>query len=553
MNEHSRRLLCAAGVSLALLGLYWVTTAGRIDIIDGQWRYEAAKNWLRSGEPSVRDPFLLSTHGELTDPRSGKGFAVYNAAPSITPMPLMLISRLLPGHTVERDQFAFSLAGPLLGALVGGLLILGYGMLGIGLRRSLLYTGIFCLATLWWPASLTVFDQNQHAALLFGAVLLAWHSGRRRSIGLASLAGVLGGLLLNYQESYGLLLPVLGAAVLASPAEGSPEDGATLRQPFTRAGLMRYAAFGLGCCVGLGLFLAYNDARLGSPLAAGRYGGPAAGRGLTWGDPLAGLLSLACSPGKGIFWFSPPLILALFGARKLFARAPVLAMTVAAVSAVHLLVIIQLAFFGGDWCWGPRYVVTLLPLWALALPFAARARRLRPLGVSLAVAGLAVQVMGISLDQHGFFYERNFPPQFWAADPWVYFKQSQLISRPTELYRVCTAGLPADVERFSAAPNSQATYCPFGPRRPEISRTWMRRYGVFFLPRPWPGWIWRVRPERRPVEPVPWLVLCISLLALGSAAVLRSLRSSLPLAVREGADGERWPALAHAGSYSDQG
>src|SRR5437588_11284901 len=102
-------------------------------------------------------------------------------------MHLMLLSRHLPGRRVGRDYFAFSLTGPLFGALLGALLVFGYGLLGIRLRESLLYTAIFCLATLWWPASVTVFDQNQHAALLFGAVLLAWVSGRRQSLHLAAL------------------------------------------------------------------------------------------------------------------------------------------------------------------------------------------------------------------------------------------------------------------------------------------------------------------------------------------------------------------------------
>src|SRR5216684_4587797 len=103
MGEQRNRLLCAGGVFLALLGIYLLTTPGRIDIIDGQWRYEVAKNWLERGEPVVADRWLLATLGQMPNPATGKAYSVYNAAPSVTPMPLMLLSRLLPGHNAERD------------------------------------------------------------------------------------------------------------------------------------------------------------------------------------------------------------------------------------------------------------------------------------------------------------------------------------------------------------------------------------------------------------------------------------------------------------------
>src|SRR6202035_4538437 len=144
MGEQRRRLICATGVFVALLGLYLLTAPGRIDIIDGQWRYEVARNWLDTGEPVVADRWLLATRGQMLNPGNGKSYSVYNAAPSVTPMPLMLLSRLLPGHNTERDHFAFSLTGPFFGALLGALLLLAYGLLGIRLPESLVYTAIFC-------------------------------------------------------------------------------------------------------------------------------------------------------------------------------------------------------------------------------------------------------------------------------------------------------------------------------------------------------------------------------------------------------------------------
>ncbi len=468
---------------------------------------------------------MLGTGEQIRNPRTGASYSVYNAAPSFTPMPFMLLSRWLPGHAVERDQFAFSLAGPFFGALLGALLFLAYGWLGIGRRASLIFTGIFCLATLWWPASTTVFDQNQHAVLLLAAVLLAWLSGRRRQVGLAGLAGLIGGLLINYQEMYALVLPAVGLAVLAAPEEGASGDAARPRKTVERTAVLRYLAFGLGCCVGLGCFLVFNEIRWDTPLLLTRYGGLGTARVPTWGNPLAGFLGLAVSPGKGLIWFSPPLLLAFLGARALCRRAPALAAAVAGVSIIHLLIVTHLTFYGGDWCWGPRYTVPLMPLWALAFPLATLPARPHRLLCPLAIAGLCSQLMGVSLDQHRFFYERNIAPDFWASQPWFYFHESQLAARPFEILESVRVGPPAGAAYFNCSPTGQFTYCPFGSGQPGQTRLWMRHFQIFYLPRPWWGWMYRVAPEQRPVNPTSFLLACAILLAAGAALVFKSLTS----------------------------
>jgi hypothetical protein len=524
--KQRRRMLCAAGVFLALLAVYLLSAPGRIDTVDGQWRYDVAQNWLSARGPVVTDPYLLASGEQTVNPATRRNYAMYNAAPSLTPLPLMLFGRLLPGHTTARDQFVFAVAGPCFGALLGALLFLAYGCFGLRLRPCLGYTALFCLTTLWWPASVTVFDQNQHALLLFGALLLAWQSGRTRSLLLAALAGLLGGLLLNYQEMYALLLPVAGLAVLALPPEGSTEIGETLlRLSPDRAAYFRYLAFGLGCSVGVGLFLAFNEIRCGVPLPLGRYAGhDYSSQVPAWGNALAGFLSLAISPGKGLFWFSPPLLLALTGARGLFRRAPVLALSVAGVSLIHLLVISHLTFFGGDRCWGPRYGIPLMPLWALAFPFAAaRVRRPRRLLFPLAAAGLLVQILGVSLEHQRFFYERNLPGLFWATAPWFYFHDSQLIARPFEVAQSLQNGPPREAIRFSPTP-APVTYCLYNPDDFRSGRQWIRQFQVFYLPRPWWGWMGHVPMERRPVDLSEMAAGCFVLLALGGALLASSLR-----------------------------
>jgi hypothetical protein len=535
MSESRRRGLCSVSVFLVLLGIYLLTNPGRIDSIDGQYRWEISKNWIDSGEPSVQDPRLYFWAHQ--DHNTGKWYSNYNAAASVTPMPLMAISRLLPGdREYERDRFAFALTGGFFGAALGAVLVIAFGMLGLGTSASVAWALVFGLTTLWWPASVTVLDQNQHTLVAFVSLLIAWQSGRRKSFRLAALGGLVGGLLFAYQENYALLLPMIALAVFASPDEAAPDREPSLRRPLEWSAFLRYLTYGLCSATGLLLFFGYNYLRYSALVRPNRYTyeSGTASAAITWGDPLAAVVSLLASPGKGVLFFSPPLILALFGARGLFKRAPVLLSAIIATSLVHVAVVSQLAFFSGDWCWGPRYLVILLPMWALTLPFAAqylpRPRFVVGLVVSL---GLLVQVMAITFDYHRFFFERNLDTFFYVNNQWVYFKESQLIARPFEIYATLHDGIPPEARYFAPTPDGKLTYTPSGAFPGLEPRVWMRYFAVWYAPWPWPLWIWMVDPADRPVNPWVVIVPCVALVAVGSTMLVRLTRRSLDSPIDE--------------------
>ena len=510
------RAISAVGVALFVLGVYLLTSAGRIDIIDGQIRYEVAANWLDHGEPTIRDRALAGT---LLAVRTARGtYGTYNAGPSVAAMPLMVLSRLVPGHTVERDRFAFSLTGPLFGAALAGVLVVAYGLLGLGPGAAVWWAGVTSFATLWWPGSVTVFHQNQQALFLLVGLVLAWQSGRRDSVALAAAAGVVAGTVFVYQEAYAVVLPFVGLAVLTPGQTRSSSPSRLVSRPAA----FRYAVFAATCAVGLAAFMAFNYWRFGTPLMPKRYDNPFA----VAANPLAGLLSLAVSPGKSVVLFSPPVLLAFIGARRFFARAPVLAVAVALVSVVHVLLVLQLPFFGGDWAWGPRYLLVLVPLWALAAPFTVPRLGRRLCGLLVAL-GLVVQVMGVSVDHQRFFLERDFLPYFWV-DQWVYFKHSQLGARVHELRELLTEGVPGGATRFSPTPGAQVTYTPAYAPKDRRPREWVRQFAVFYTLRPWAVWIWRLPPAGRPVDPWPLLGLCGALVAAGVAVTAVGLRRAPP-------------------------
>ena len=98
--------------------------------------------------------------------------------------------------------------------------------------------------------------------------------------------------------------------------------------------------------------------------------------GPVWsGDPMLALAALAISPGTGVFFYNPALLISLFGFRPWYRSDRVFSLAMAAAATVFVLFISLLAFYKGDPAWGPRY---LTPIFAVLWIFApAGSRRLR--------------------------------------------------------------------------------------------------------------------------------------------------------------------------------
>jgi len=80
---------------------------------------------------------------------------------------------------------------------------------------------------------------------------------------------------------------------------------------------------------------------------------------------LEGLFGQIMSPGKGVVWYCPLVILGVAGMRRFWRRSPSVAVAVAAGSLSLLLVTSKYYQWHGGGCWGPRFLVPILPLWVL--------------------------------------------------------------------------------------------------------------------------------------------------------------------------------------------
>jgi hypothetical protein len=141
----------------------------------------------------------------------------------------------------------------------------------------------------------------------------------------------------------------------------------------------------------------YNVARFGSALETG-YGDEATR--LTTA-PWVGLAGLLISPGKGILWYAPPLLLAIVGWRALARRRCDVAGLALAVGAGPLLLASVYYQWHGGGSWGPRLLLPILPVALLgAGEVLERARRgmrsaLVATGVVAVAGGLVVALAAL--------------------------------------------------------------------------------------------------------------------------------------------------------------
>jgi hypothetical protein len=210
------------------------------------------------------------------------------------------------------------------------------------------------------------------------------------------------------------------------------------------------------------------------------------------------------SPGAGVFWYCPPLLLGLigvvrFGGDSAWARRARWAVWTA--SAVFFLFVSSISFFKGDLCWGPRYLMPLFGVFWLFAP--AGAARLRPLlTAAVLVLGAVVQLLALSVDPHRLNMQRDMPNGYTAYHPWALFHPavSNLANRPREIVEIaCYDGPPA--EAFTPAPSPTFTFPITHPTfMPDMGPAAATKYHILNSFRPWWASMQYLSPPERPVD-----------------------------------------------------
>lgn len=338
--------------------------------------------------------------------------------------------------------------------------------------------------------------------------------------------GVAAGILVSAKLVFVLVLPIVALyLVWARRREG---DAAKL---VLRSWL---AVLELSAFVGLALW--HNHMKTGSILDSGY----TMKGGLFSGDVLPAVYGFLLSPGKGVFWYSPPLVLGLFGLRESLRRFRGETLFQLAIVVSTILFNAKFRIWHADYCWGPRHLAPLSPLlllWATPwLPEAMRRgnARLRRWGLRcLFATGLCVQLLGASIYWDHYIRVLISVKDQTGASGWFRESLTQAHYIPVFSPLVGQAWLLRHLVNRDPELDHDAPWKSVVPMNANLSDAWSRLrldwWVLEFLgnKEPW-------RPSERPPRshgeaPIPWAATgaFLGVLALGVWAGARGVRRRL--------------------------
>lgn len=344
----------------------------------------------------------------------GRSCARFGIGQSLAQLPLYLFGKIFIKENSSPDVFGTgrnlylvtSLTGPLLGAAACVLLFLFCLRLGWRARAAVYLTALFGLGTLAWPYAGLLFSESlQMFALIACAYFILTYS-QCGGVARAAAAGFFLGLAVAAKFMIILVLPVaLGYAYLL------------LRGSEVKKRDVFYNNFAL-FIVWIAVIFWYNLARFRNPFAFGYYLLNDRDALFRFGVPLwSGLHGLLLSSGKGLFWYVPCAAAACAAFGAFARRRPAEAFLCAGAAVALVLGYARWNQWHGDYAWGPRFLVPLMPFIVLPLGAWLDAPSKRPALRAAALAALFavsvfVQLLGVSVKTGAYLSIAKSQPPF---------------------------------------------------------------------------------------------------------------------------------------------
>lgn len=392
---------------LACWSLVLLTWPGRIENPDALARYSLAHALVEDGSFAIKVKHI-NDEGYLY--RKGKGGATYCSYPVMHSLLMAPLVWLVGGKS------GAALVNPLLFPLLFLLIYSVLRRVGAGQWPALATTATISLCTMVWPYATYSHDVFIQAVFLLGAVRALLPTDRAGPIH-AGVAGLGLGICMNVQPTAVLMCPAL--MVLLHHVDRHEQEGILgfTRRWFAtilnRRTWLKVAALLTGLAPMAILFLWYDSLRQGNVAGAAS----TASTVVNWakspaihGNLGVGVAGFLISPAKSIFLFAPPSLLAILLMRRFSRRSPALAAAAIVLGVTYLLGMGKISHWHGDWSWGPRYLLPMLPVFCLSLVEVWRPATWRKyrLGIlTLLGLGFLIQLAGASVCPRRFFHERD--------------------------------------------------------------------------------------------------------------------------------------------------
>jgi hypothetical protein len=405
-----RQTALALSVGLFLFAVYLLSYRGGFHSVDEVSMFAVTESLVKFGRLNTDQ---IAWTQWTTSQREAQGFFgadghVYSKkglALSLAMAPLYALGLVTPG--LGMLQVA-SLANAILTAASAGLLFGLVRRLGYDERVAAGVALLYGLATIAWVYSKYLFSEPLAGLLLLAATYLLVAFRQEEGLWRAALAGLLTGLAVLARANNAFVVLVFGLYLVASSRKATaPDSELPAPNPLlpTSYSLLPIASFLLGLIPPALLLMGYNWVRAGNPFQTGY--------DLTIFSPnvLLGLYKLLFSPLRGLFTYSPLLVLCLPGFVWLWRRCR--AETALALGTAGITLLLFSAWTSGEGLsWGSRFLVPIVPLLCLALaPVLERAlsgsKMVAGLLAGLGIVSFAIQFLGI------------------AINPWVYLARLQ--------------------------------------------------------------------------------------------------------------------------------
>lgn len=401
--------LRAVSLALLLFAVYLLSYRGGFHSVDEVSMFSVTESLVKFGRFNTDQ---IAWTQWTTSQREAQGFFgpdghVYSKkglAMSLAILPLYWLGLVLPGLGMLQTA---SLTNVLITAGSGGLLFLLVRRLGYRTAVAAGVALLYGLATIAWVYSKYLFSEPLAGLLLLAATYCALAFRQEGRDWRAGLVGVLVGLTVLTRANNLFLVPVFATYLwmVAWRRPLKPRDAPGSRPIPTVTQLLPVLWFLLGLFLPLALLAGYNWLRSGHPLQTG-YDLTIFSPAIGWG-----LYKLLFSPLRGLFAYSPLLLLSLPGLIGLWQRQRAEAALI--LGCTGLTVLLFSAWSSGEGLsWGSRFLVPLIPL--LCVPLAPVLERATAgswvSALALAALGgpsLAIQVLGV------------------VINPWVYLARLQ--------------------------------------------------------------------------------------------------------------------------------
>jgi hypothetical protein len=402
--------------------LFLIISSGRVRTIDEVAADYQAESLVHHGTTAVPQAVAANWFYGKID-RFGQPQSPYPPGQAVASLPWYLLGQFAARHLPGVPAPAADLVGDffLVGssatfsALAATLALLIFLRLNLPVGTSLAAAAMLALATPLASYSAWFFSEPLGAALLVGAAaaLFAGAEDVPVSAAQAAAAGALLAAAIWVRPTHILAAPAFLIALFVRDRKRAIAPAVVL---------FAIVSFAAAAFLWRNLYLFGSAFDFGYPAAA--EGGKALN---TFHTPLStGLFGYFFSPGKSIFVFAPPLLLAILGRRWLW-RNHRGVWTVAWLTPItYMLFFATYTQWEGGYSYGPRYLVPALALGGLAIgPALVRtARWVRVSAVVLFIAGFLVQAIGVATSfleaaVGGGYYDANYNYRMAFSPVWL--------------------------------------------------------------------------------------------------------------------------------------